>query len=66
MSEADALLARIDERTEFIQDHIKTIETRCDHHSERIGILESWRNKALGALGVIGIILGIYGYMLIF
>lgn len=62
--DARTLLARIDERTGFILEHLKAIDEKCEKHDTRIGRMEGWRNRIIGAFGVVAFVLSAYGYIL--
>lgn len=48
LAKQDAILARLDERTEFMADKFTTIDKRLDSHAVKIRDLERVRNIAAG------------------
>ena len=48
----DALLARVDERTHTIKEDVSEIKRHIQEQNGRIGALERWQARTLGAVGL--------------
>ena len=53
------LLIRIDERVADIQKQLETINLRCTFHGKRLTRIEGWKNKIIGGIGVLTLVIGI-------
>lgn len=56
--EISAKVARIDERTAFIQERLYAGDERMAQHEKRLTALERWRNRIVGAGVALAGILG--------
>lgn len=72
----DELLIRIDERLKILSDKIKTVETlandmksNCNTNvksiNEDIESLKMWKNRTVGALAIVGMILSTIVYIIV-
>lgn len=57
-ADRDELLIRLDERVETIHEDIGGINKRFDNHSKRLGSLETWKNRGIGVITLLGLIIG--------
>lgn len=55
VAERDALLGRLDERTENIKETIGAMEIHQKEQNGRLGVLEKWMQRVLGA----GVLMGL-------
>jgi hypothetical protein len=55
VAERDALLGRLDERTKNIKETIDGIEVHQKEQNGRLGVLEKWMQRVLGA----GVLMGL-------
>lgn len=72
----DELLIRIDERLKILSDKIKTVETlandmksNCNTNvksiNEDIDSLKMWKNRTVGALAIVGMIISTMVYIIV-
>ncbi len=54
-TERDALLGRLDERTKNIKETIEGIEVHQKEQNGRLGVLEKWMQRVLGAGALMGL-----------
>ncbi|KKN69246.1 hypothetical protein LCGC14_0442410 [marine sediment metagenome] len=54
-AERDALLGRLDERTENIKETIEVMEIHQKEQNGRLGVLETWMQRVLGAGALLGL-----------